>query len=238
MKFSSFFLVIVSLSVTHAQPTASNEKRIAGFEYIEHVAGKPTTDLPLLIAFHYSSGTPKATLNNYDSLRNPIRIIIPKGNYRKRNGFSYYPVDYYKTDSAAQFASSRIAVDSIAVFVRAIEAKYQKKAIVSGISQGGDIALLLAVYHPELCVASFPFAAVINPGLAKTIIDTSAGKIPIYLHQGEADEIVDVEYTRKKILGLSKKINISLFTYPGVGHDISPDMKATYSGQIDTLTGK
>ncbi|NOT93882.1 alpha/beta hydrolase [Ferruginibacter sp.] len=211
------------------------QQSVNGYEYIEIVKGNSNEKLPLLIAFHYSGGNPSETIADYDSLKNPVRIIIPKGNYIKRNGFSYYPVDYYQKDSSAQFTLSKITVDSIAVFVKAIENKYKQKAIVTGISQGGDIAFLLAMYYSELCKASFPFAAVIHSTIIEELKNKPVKKIPIYLFQGESDEIVPVSTTRKKLDSIGKKLQIKFYSYPNVGHDISLQMKIDYSKIIDKL---
>jgi phospholipase/carboxylesterase len=208
----------------------------AGFAYIEVVKGKDDGKLPLLIAFHYSGGNPMETIADYDSIKKPIRIIIPKGSYRKREGFSYYPTDYYQKDSITQFRLSRITIDSIAVFVQTIEKKYKQKAIVSGISQGGDIAFLLARYCPELCRAAFPFAAVIHNEMIQELKSKPAlEKIPIYLFQGESDKIVSVFITRKKVAEIGNELQIKLFTYPNVGHEISLQMKIDYSAIINRL---
>lgn len=237
MKYSFFTLFLLYTVTALSQQMATYKAKVEGFSYLEHETGNGGKALPLLIAFHYSSGTPIETMRDYDSLKAPVRIIVPKGNYRKRGGFSYYPVNYYQTDSAAQFATARATLDSIANFVRVIEKKYGKKAIVSGISQGGDIALLMALYYPERCAASFPIAAVINPALVDSI--SNASNIPpIFLHQGEADKIVSIDYTRKKVSQLQKRIILKLYSYPGVGHEISPEMKDNYSAQIDELIKK
>jgi phospholipase/carboxylesterase len=190
---------------------------------------------PLLIAFHYSSGKPEESLADYDSLKTPVRIIIPRGNNPKREGFSYYPINYYKEDSATQVKRSRQTLDSIAAFVTAIETRYKTKAVVSGISQGGDIAWLLAIYHPQLCKASFPFAAFIHTQSYNEILQRPANKVPVYLYQGEADPIIAVSYTRATVKMLGKKLNIKLTTYPGVKHDISSDMKRDYSTLLDKV---
>jgi phospholipase/carboxylesterase len=134
-----------------------------------------------------------------------------------------------------QFSISKITVDSIARFVQLIENKYKQKAIVCGISQGGDIAFLLARYYPELCKASFPFAAVINPGLVEELKTKNVKKIPIFMFQGDDDSIVSVSGTRKKVSAIRNRLNIKLKTYPGLGHDISPQMKSDYSAIIDKL---
>jgi phospholipase/carboxylesterase len=230
-----FFLTLLIASTSQAQEKYPLQQASKGFQYIEVIKGVDDGKLPLLIAFHYSSGTPDGTIPDYDSLKNPVRLIVPKGNYKKRDGFSYYPPDYYQKDSLTQFRLSKIAVDSIAAFVEAIEKKYDQRAVVSGISQGGDIAFLLAVYHPKLCKASFPFAAVIHTGVIDEVRKNPVKKIPIHLFQGEADEIVLVNSTRYKVTRLSHSLRLKFYTYPGLGHDISPRMKSDYSKLIDEL---
>jgi phospholipase/carboxylesterase len=218
-----------------AQTSYPLQSPVEGFGYVEVIKGNDNGKLPLLIAFHYSSGTPSETAADYDSLKMPIRIIIPKGNFSKRNGFSYYQPDYYQKDSTTQFQLAKNTVDSIAVFVNAIEKKYKQKAIVSGISQGGDIAFLLAVYYPKLCRASFPFAAVIHSPVISYTREKKIKRVPIYMFQGEADEIVLVGVTRYKVSKLTHPLQLKLYTYPGLGHDISSAMKSDYSKLIDQL---
>ncbi len=237
MKHKFLLVVLCAFAGTlfgQSKPTSTLSAE--GFDYIEIVKGQDNGKLPLLIAFHYSGGNPLETISDYDSIKTPIRIIIPKGNYRKREGFSYYPADYYQQDSLIQFSLSKITVDSIAKFVQSIEKRHQQKAIVSGISQGGDIAFLLAVYYPELCKASFPFAAVIHYTGIRELKDKPVKKrIPIYLFQGENDKIVAVSSTKRKVEEIGNGLQIKLFTYPNLGHDISLQMKIDYSKIIDKI---
>ncbi|OJW33412.1 MAG: hypothetical protein BGO54_09140 [Sphingobacteriales bacterium 46-32] len=237
MKHNLLLVVLCAFAGTlSGQSNYTSTLSAEGFEYIEIVKGKDNGKLPLLIAFHYSGGNPIETIADYDSVKTPIRIIIPKGNYKKRDGFSYYPADYYQKDSLIQFSLSKITVDSIAKFVQTIERKYRQKAIVSGISQGGDIAFLLAVYYPDLCKAAFPFAAVIHYTSIQELKEKPAKKkIPIYLFQGESDKIVSVFSTKKKVEAIGNRLQIKLYTYPNLGHDISLQMKIDYSKIIDQI---
>lgn len=229
-------LLCAFVDTLFGQSKNNYQPSVEGFEYIEVAKGKDNGKLPLLIAFHYSGGNPMETIADYDSIKSPIRIIIPKGNYKKRDGFSYYPADYYQKDSFTQFSLSKITVDSIAGFVRSIEKKYKQKAIVSGISQGGDIAFLLAKYYPKLCKASFAFAAVIHSNFIEDLKNKPVTKkTPIYLFQGESDKIVSVLITRKKVEEIGNRLQIKLYTYPDVGHDISLQMKIDYSEIIDKM---
>jgi predicted esterase len=232
-SYCLFLFMILSIGSVKAQTINSRQTSIEGFEYTEIIRGTDNGKLPLLIAFHYSGGTPSETIADYDNLKYPVRIIMPKGNHRKRNEFSYYPADYYQKDSSTQWNLAKITVDSIAKFVRAVELKYKSTAIVSGISQGGDIAFLLAVFYPELCKASLPFAAVIHSNINKELSNKSSASTPIYLFQGENDAIVSVRFTRDKVKEIGKKLNLQLRTYPNLGHGISPKMKMDYSGIID-----
>jgi phospholipase/carboxylesterase len=233
--FILLFILLFGGTVALSQVVREYETEIDGFEYIEIVKGRDDGLLPLLIAFHYSGGNPAETISNYDDLQMPVRIILPKGNHKKRDGFSYFPVDYYEKDTLAQFELSKVATDSIARFIKSVTAKYRQKAVVSGISQGGDIAFLLARYYPELLKASFPFAAVINSYAINGLGDKQVSRVPIYLFQGESDHIVSVAFTRKRIDEIDGMLEIQLRTYPGLGHDISHQMRVDYSSLIDRI---
>lgn len=226
--FSVFF------NCCYAQLSATSQMA-AGFKYEEIIKGKPIGNkrLPLVVAFHYSGGTPQESFENYDSLQAPVRIIVVKGNYKKRSGYSYYPPDYYTRDSIIQIKIAKQTTDSIANFIKEIITRYKVKPVVSGISQGGDITFLLAVYYPRLIKASLPFAANIHEQIADVVKKDPGNKVPVFVFQGEADKIINVNHTRDIINRLSKYLNISLKTYPGLGHDISPTMKKDYSVLIN-----
>lgn len=237
MLKSFYCFILLLINSAKAQTSTPAWHSLAGFQYLEVVKGKMGAQkkYPLLIAFHYSSGTPEETLADYDSLKTPVRIIIPRGNHPKRDGFSYFPVNYYKEDSATQVNLSRITLDSVAAFVAAIEASFNTRAVVSGISQGGDLTWLLAVYHPELCKAAFPFAGFIHIQSFDEILQMPVNKVPVFLYQGEADPIIAVDYTRSAVKKLGTKLTLKLTTYPGVKHDISLPMKRDYSMMIDEM---
>ncbi|AXY74349.1 hypothetical protein D3H65_10330 [Paraflavitalea soli] len=230
-------ILLMMANTTMAQTAKPVYRFLAGFHYLEIVKGKVAANeaYPLLIAFHYSGGKPEETIADYDSLKTPVRVIIPRGNYAKRAGNSYFPVNYYKEDSATQVKLSRKTLDSIAVFVKAIETDYNARAVVSGISQGGDLAWLLAIYYPALCKAAFPFAAFIHRQSFDEVLQRPVNKVPIYVYQGEADPIIAVDYTREAVKKLGTTLTLKLSTYPGVKHAISPSMKKDYSLLIDKM---
>src|SRR5687768_4494176 len=96
MKFpgSVFFLFLglVTTEYGNAQSSPCQYSVLEGFSYCEITNGKETrnNNLPLVVLFHYSSSTPEELLTYFDSLTVPVRLILPRGNHRKRGGYSYY----------------------------------------------------------------------------------------------------------------------------------------------------
>ena len=217
-------------NVCNAQTIPSKYQISDGFKYLEVVDKSIRTNqrLPLLVVFHYSSSTPEEMITYYDSLSSPMRIILVKGNYVKRNGFSYFPPDHYSKDSITQMNTIKKTVDSLAVFVATVRKKYDVDPIVTGISQGGDISLLLAVHYPNLIKASIPLLGFIHK-THYTGLKAPKKRVPIYLFHGEADKIVSIEYVKTEFTFLKKDFNILLYSYPGVTHDVTPLMEKEYS---------
>jgi phospholipase/carboxylesterase len=229
LAFGMLALVLMTL------PARAEPKQLAGMAYEEVVRGEAVDGqpLPLLVAFHYSGGSASESFENYDQVGGPVRILVPLGAHPKRQGLSYFPVDYYQQSPDDQFRIARETVDRMAEFLEAAAAAYGRKPVVSGISQGGDISLLLAVYHPHRISAAFPFAAVFPDALIVSPERAAIDGPCIVAMQGEADAIVDVATTRARVATLKAGLSITLTTYPGLGHDISPAMKADYTALID-----
>lgn len=227
-------LFFSSIIVSEAQ-RISEYKTIGGFKYLEigvNTSGKDEINLPVIIGFHYSSSTPQEAIGEYDQIKEPVRLIFPQGNFHKRSGFSYFPPDYYSKDSLTQVNLSKITLDSIAGFVRAIGKKYNRKPIVAGFSQGGDISFLLAIYYPELITAAFPLAGFVHRQRMEEGKLHAQKTVPILLYQGEDDKIVPVRYSHRAVQQLSPYFSISIKTYPGLGHDFSPQMKKDYVSRM------
>lgn len=236
MTFSRLIAIAAALLwMTPGTDARAEPRELAGVFYEEVVRGAtaPGERLPLLVAFHYSGGSAREAFEHYDEVAGPVRILVPLGRYHKRQGLSYFPVDYYRRSPDEQFRVARDTVDEMARFLEAAESLYGSRPVVSGISQGGDISLLLAVYHPDAVTAAAPLAAVIPDALA---ISPDRARRPgpcILMMQGEDDAIVDVSRTRVRAATLQAGLPLALATYPGLGHDISPAMKADYTAFID-----
>jgi phospholipase/carboxylesterase len=231
-----FRYCVLSILVFYAfnSDAQQDHRHAAGFNYIEVVKNTDQTDadLPVIIGFHYSSSTPLEAADDYDQITFPVRIILPQGNFRKRKGYTYFPADYYTKDSLTQMTIAKQTVDSMAVFVETIVKKYNRKVVVAGFSQGGDISFLLAIYYPQLLKAAFPLAGFIHQQRLEEVKIHTQQMVPIEIYQGVDDKIVSVIYTQRMVGMLRNYFRISLKPYPGLGHDFSLQMKKDYAKRM------
>ncbi|HEY0656797.1 MAG TPA: dienelactone hydrolase family protein [Chryseosolibacter sp.] len=228
-------VAFATLLATSVVAQTSSNGSIYGFNYLEVVKGDGKTALPLLIAFHFSSSSPTEVLRYFDSLSFPVRIIVPRGNYPKRGGYSYFPRDHYSNDTLTQMRTVQATVDSVAMFVKHFHELYNTKPIVSGISQGGDISLLLAINYPELIKASFPLLGFVHRAVYENLSKPAVSAVPIFLYHGADDKIVSSQYVKKEFQFLKQKFNIESYFYPKVEHDVTPAMEKDYSKKMMLL---
>lgn len=240
MNVIKYMLMTLLVNIFIAGKAQGIYQRTNGYKYLDTIANttNQSADLPVIIGFHYSSSTPHKTGMEYDQIKHPVRLILPQGNFRKRDGFSYFPPDYYSKDSLTQMRISKITVDSMANFVRAIGKKYKRKPIVAGFSQGGDISFLLAIYYPELITAAFPLAGFVHTQRLDDVKRHAQKTVPISIYQGEDDTIISVMYSKKEVETLNSYFLISLKTYPTLGHDFSMQMKKDYASRMSDFFEK
>jgi phospholipase/carboxylesterase len=228
-------VILAGFQTLFAQSYKPGYDSLKGFRYFVTVKGNESNDMPMLVAFHYSSSTPEETAAYYDKLKAPVRIIFVRGNYLKRDGFSFYPPGHYKTDSLTQQQTVKATVDSVAQLLQALYDRYPVRPIVSGISQGGDISLLLAIDHSSLISASFPLLGFIHRNTFEKINKIPERHVPIHVYHGELDKIVTINYVRREIEFLKPFYRINVYSYPTVEHDISDDMENEYSTLMNKL---
>ena len=231
-------LVVLLLSFT-ASCARADPKLLAGFAYEEVVRGAPedAAGIPLIVALHYSAGSAREAFANYEAVDGPVRILVPLGEFPKRGGLSYFPVDYYELPASERFEIATEATRRLAAFLAAATELYGARPVVTGLSQGGDISLLLAVSYPETVTAAVPIAAVIPDALTVSPQRAALDGPCILMLQGEEDPVVNVADTRAGIARLKSGLPVVLRTYPGVGHDISPEMEEAYTAFIERALG-
>jgi len=87
---------------------------------------------------------------------------------------------------------------------------------IGGLSQGGMGVLDLIARYPKIFAAAFSICGAGNVGRAKSV----AGKTPLWLFHGDADDVVPVRFSRDYFKRLQKlKADVLYSEYAGVKHN-------------------
>lgn len=197
-------------------------------------------DTPIVLALHYMTGDKDALMFMFNDLPKPLRVIALQGQYpsgdKKLGGYSWFVDEeqFYDRSEAEQAPDIRAEADRIAGFLTALKNQYPAKVAVSGMSQGGDLSLSLAAYHPKLIDVALPLAGRLSAPMRPAQV-TSAKKPQMFMKVGADDPIVSLESSCEACAWLQNQgYTAELRDYPGVKHDISADMVAHIQ---DVLTG-
>jgi len=216
----------------------TSKKQLEGFHYKEVIANADETakNLPLIIALHWMRSTPEEFSQYMDAFKTPVRILLVEGNYPYKEGFSFYPTtpdNYYKMSDDNKMKILLDESDKLAKFIKAATILYpsNKKPIIIGASQGGDLSYMIAIRHNDLISLSCPLLATLdNRVIAKSKSKPAA---PIIAFHGEEDPIVNISAAKNHIKLLKKNgYNAKINTYKDVKHDVSDVMKSDYTKLI------
>ena len=84
-----------------AKPATTEE--LGGLSYVETLtAGADEgSELPMLIALHYMTGSPATSIADYGGLDIPVRLLSLEGPHQLEGGYSWFPDGYYDLDAAS-----------------------------------------------------------------------------------------------------------------------------------------
>lgn len=196
------------------------------FESIVFNADPDDSDLPLVLALHWSSSEPKELLKELGPQTARFRMILPYAIHRKRDGFSFFAPDFYDQSLHDQREGVKQVAARIAIFATEIQKAYRcfDPILVMGASQGGDLSFQLAHDHPNLVAAAFPM-------LGRNLIGRSAAwkrAAPVQAYFSLTDPIVDKDQAEASIDTIRDSGGtVERRDFVADGHDISEAMAAS-----------
>jgi phospholipase/carboxylesterase len=177
----------------------------------------------LLVALHYSGGTPAFWKEYVQDWGAPVRVLLPQGPFPRREGFSWFVPEHEKKNESAKLAEVEQMAARIADLIREVRRAHPeiRRVGVTGFSYGGDLAWLLAIRYPELVDVAVPMGSRLLGDPTQALPATSRVRVL----QGEADAIIDARQTAARVEALKARgVPIDMLTYPGLGHDVSPHL--------------
>jgi predicted esterase len=194
--------------------------------------------LPMVVAIHYMGGSAQTSKEDYAGFSRSARVVLLNGFYPIGGGFSWFPKGYYNLDSQAQDKITFAAADRLASFLDSMTVKYKTQGlpIITGYSQGADLAHIMAIRHGEKIGAILPMGARFRNSWTEGVgVDA---KLPsnVILFHGMADVTVkpnnsELAFDYYKARGVA----VSFEKFPGVGHAYPNGMKFRFEQIIDNL---
>lgn len=222
--------------VGYAQQSGMRLHSGKGFRYVDTIlnAGPEQRFIPVLVAFMHLNAKPEDIISNYDSLKQPVHLIVPMGNCDAADPSFYFPAACYQREFDRRDKLMRKTVDSIADFIHIINKQYHCRAFVSGYLQGGELALMLTIYHPAQVIASFPLAATVPDRLNMMLRASRSGYVPIYLYKGGNEEpSTALRGHENRVTQLNGYRNVYLTVYPHQDNIVTAKMKHDFSALMD-----
>jgi len=224
-----------------AQPR--QEAPIAGYHYLTFVTGgaRPDDELPMIVGLHYSSARPEAIVADFDQIDFPARIILPRGRYPRRQGYSWFPSSYGELGAADQGKLTFQVKDELSVFIDAATKKYPTagKPVLAGTSYGGDLSYLIAIHHPDQVSAAFPVAARFPTGWMPGTNACRPNCPLVYAMHGDKDETVPIDGGRRaaeRLVGMGYRVEFH--EYKDVAHDFSTRMKSDFTENVRNVLNR
>jgi phospholipase/carboxylesterase len=181
--------------------------------------------LPLVIALHGNGDTPENFSKIFEGFNQRARLVVPRGPYAVGKGQAW--IQAGGNDEVASLALNR-AADKVAALVDELEAARptKGKAVVTGFSQGGAVAFIVAARQPERVRAAIPMGAAL-PQFAWPDEERFLGNRPVVRAlSGTNDELTKAVELRQCVVKLRMlKLDARARLYSETAHSISPAMK-------------
>ncbi|MCA9699795.1 MAG: prolyl oligopeptidase family serine peptidase, partial [Myxococcales bacterium] len=206
---------------------------IEGVHYLEILTGgaEAGDTLPMIIAIHGLGDSPQGFVDLFAGFDRPARVILPRALDPHEPGWSWFPIRARDPDVETLSAGIAKAADTLAPAIAALaeQRPTRGKPIITGFSQGGMLSFTLATHDGELFSAAFPVGGWLPPPLMpQADLGTPPEQAPpLIAFHGTTDKAVAYEPTKQVVDELSAAgYRAELRTYEGVGHAITPQMRA------------
>lgn len=197
--------------------------------------------LPLVVALHGMGDRPETFARLFQGLKVRARVLLPRAPRPHGDGGSWYLTVREDREPEARAESIEDAADRLATLIAKVKLLYPTtgRAVVTGFSQGGVLAFVLAIRHPELFKLAVPLAGEL-PWRLRPLppqVGTSAPRIRA-MH-GTADRNFSLDGTQRGIehlVGLDYDATVT--PYPGVKHKLSPAMRTDLYRLLSEALGR
>jgi phospholipase/carboxylesterase len=229
--------VLVGLVVGVARAEAQGDLPALPLTYTEVVTGGAGADdpLPMVVGLHGLCGRPEEIGVLFDRVGVRCRVVLPRAPGRCRGGgFAWFA----GSGPAPQVArGARRSADKVAALVDALAIRRPTtgKAVVTGFSQGGMLAFVVATRHPRSFRGAVPIGGWLPRELWPAPLAPPPAAPVIRSIVGERDPLVPASGARRAVTRLREAgWDVEMAEHPGVGHWVSDEMREELSRLLET----
>lgn len=185
---------------------------------------------PLVIALHGRGDKPEAFQRMLAHLSDRVNLHLPAGLLPQGGGHSWFD-GRAAADDAELGAGVGAAADRIARYIEAVRRPGQP-VVVTGFSQGGMLSFTLAVRHPAQVDLALPLGGFL-PASLRPAGGPGPDTPPVRALHGADDTRIPTAWAEETVRRLAAAgFDATLETFPGVGHGVSPPMRATLDAAL------
>jgi len=192
-----------------------------GVDFIELFPGDADETAPLVVAIHGMGDKPDNWIDSWRTFPEKAQIVLPRAFTKYGEGYSWFEFRDGMTD--AEFGAEVGAAEE-KLWKAIAKLAGPRRIIVTGFSQGGMLSFAIAARHAGQVVYAFPVSGSCpGPLLPKD----KAKAAPLVAFHGTSDNVLAFKWGQGAVNAFKEQGNdATLKAYPGVGHTITPEMRA------------
>jgi phospholipase/carboxylesterase len=235
--FASALLLVGSLALVREPskraaapivgPWRTDVRAVGALEYLLVEPARADRDavLPTIVYLHGRGARARVPDPAVYDLSTPVRILVPRAPDAFGAGYAWMPVSAAHGESAPllEALDERGALLASAISVWRRRHPMPDAPIVVGFSQGGMMALELALHHPAAVSRAIAMGSWYPPSrVAPRVIAP-----PLTILHGADDSVLAAERTRALASLLEQRgAPVAIELFDGIGHEVPPPMAA------------
>ncbi len=208
-------------------PSWPRRSKYDGIDFIELFPGDADESAPLIIAVHGMGDKPDNWIDAWTPFPAKVQIALPRAFTKYGDGFSWFELHDGMSDAEL---GTEVAIAEEKLWKGIAKLAGARKVIVTGFSQGGILSFAMAARHADKIAYAFPVSGSCpGPLLPKN----KARAAPLVALHGTADPVLAFAGGRGAVDAFKEQGNsATLREYPGVGHQLTPEMRADLWAEI------
>jgi phospholipase/carboxylesterase len=192
-----------------------------GVDFIELFPNDADESAPLVVAIHGMGDKPDNWIESWSTFPDKAQIVLPRAFTKYGEGYSWFEFRDGMTD--AEFGAEVGAAEE-KLWKAIAKLAGPRRLVVTGFSQGGMLSYAIASRHADKVAYAFPVSGSCpGPLLPKN----KARSAPLVAFHGTSDSVVAFKWGQGAVNAFKEQGNdATLRVYPGVGHTITPEMRA------------